>query len=229
MSRSLAAALLASLLPFAAPAQQPALRVQVLMVESLPDFERWAQSSPSRAYSRGLGEAPVGKPVHFPILVGVIKPPSGDINLVADIEFFAPNGASLGALKQCCRFTAPAGTDVPMAVLSNAATLTFGANDVRGTYSVAVSVTNGTDTVTTRESIRFPGPPVQEMPSAAAEAPKLRAEPPKSRPEPARPRAETPKLRMNTPEKNPGQDADKRDCLSLSTPAEIIKCAEKKK
>ena len=209
--RSIAAAFLA-LLAFAALAQQPGMRARVMMVESLPDFERWAQSSPSQPYSRNLTEVPVGKPVHFPIVVNTVKPPSGDLSLVADIEFFAPNGASLGVLKQCCRFTANAGTQVQVAVLGNAATLVFGANDVRGTYSVVATVTDGAQTVTARESIRFPGP---DMPSASAEAPKLRAE--------------TPKLRMNTPEKNPGKDADKRDCLSLPTPAEVIKCAERRK
>ena len=221
MIKGFAAALLA-LLPFAAPAQQSPLRAQIMIVESLPDFERWAQSNPSRPYSRHLVEVPVGRPVHFPIVVNVNKAAAGDLNLVADIEFFAPNGTSLGALKQCCRFNANAGTEVQMAVLGNAATLVFGANDVRGTYSVAVTVTDGTQTVTTRESIRFPGP--AEMPSAAAEAPKLRAEPPKPKP-----RAETPKLRMNAPDKNPGNDGDKRDCLALPTPAEVIKCAERRK
>lgn len=211
MIKGFAAALLA-LLPFAAPAQQSPLRAQVMIVESLPDFERWAQSNPSRPYSRHLVEVPVGRPVHFPIVVNVNKASAGDLNLVADIEFFAPNGTSLGALKQCCRFNANAGTEVQMAVLGNAATLVFGANDVRGTYSVVATVTDGSQTVTARESIRFPGP---DVPSAAAEAPKLRAE--------------TPKLRMNTPEKNPGKDADKRDCLSLPTPAEVIKCAERRK
>ena len=224
--KGFAAALLA-LLPFAAPAQQPPLRAQVMIVESLPDFERWAQSNPPRPYSRNLAEVPVGRPVHFPIVVHVNKPAAGDLSLVADIEFFAPNGASLGALKQCCRFTANAGTEVQMAVLSNAATLVFGANDVRGNYSVAVTVTDGSQVVTARESIRFPGPP--EMPSSAAEAPKLRAETAKPRAETLKPRAEIPQLRMNTPEKNPGKDSDKRDCLSLPTPAEIIKCAEGKK
>ena len=54
--RSIAAAFLA-MLAFAALAQQPGMRARVMMVESLPDFERWAQSLPSQPYSRNLTES----------------------------------------------------------------------------------------------------------------------------------------------------------------------------
>jgi hypothetical protein len=253
--RSLAAALLASLLPLAALAQQPGMRAQVMIVESLADFERWAESGSGRPYSRDLREVPAGRPVHFPIVVTGLRPAPTDINLVADIEFFGPNGASLGVIQQCCRFSSRAGTPLQMAVLSNAATLVFGANDMRGTYSVLVSVADGAGRVTTREEFRFGAPaevvqkpvpvekPVAPARPAPAEKPAPVAKPapaarpaPVARPEPAPPApaapssaAEAPRLRMKAPEKNPGSDTDKRDCLALPTPAEIIKCAEKKR
>lgn len=241
MIRSYFAALLAALLlPFAALAQQSGMRAQVLIVESLPAFERWAQTPPppGSTYPGILREVPVGKPVHFPIVVSGLRPGARELNIVADIEFFAPNGNSLGVIQQCCRFSAPANSDTRMAVLGNAATLVFAANDMRGTYTVAVSATDGASTVTARETFRFgpaeaqpakaATPPAPVTPPPAVAPPKAaRARPPAEMPSSA---AEAPKLRMGTPpEQNPGRDGDKRDCLSLPTPAEIIKCAEKKK
>lgn len=251
--RSYFAALFAALLlPLAAHAQQPGMRAQVLIVESLPAFERWAQTPPppGSTYPASLREVPVGKPVHFPIVVSGLRPGARELNVVADIEFFAPNGNSLGVIQQCCRFSAPANSDTRMAVLGNAATLVFAANDMRGTYTVAVSATDGASTVTARETFRFGpaeaqptkavAPPAPVTPPAAS-PPKAARTPPPAAPAPSRPAppspvempssaAEAPKLRMGTPpENNPGRDGDRRDCLALPTPAEIIKCAEKKK
>jgi hypothetical protein len=217
MTRYLAA-VLAAFACLAAHAQG-GMRVQVLAVESLADFERWAQQMPRPMgeYPRGLREVPVGKPVHFPILVSGLQPGPADLDLVADIEFYAPGGKSLGILRECCRFFAPAGSDVRMAVLGNAATLVFGENDLRGTYSARVSVKDGPRSADTRQDFAFNAP--------------RSAVPPPPKPAPVAPSsaAEAPKLRMGTPPaKNPGRDADKRDCLSLPTPAEVIKCAERK-
>jgi len=222
----LLAAILATFACLAAHAQQGGMRAQVVAVESLADFERWAEQKPAPQgdYPRSLREIPVGKPVHFPIVVSGLQPGPADLDLVADIEFFAPSGKSLGILQKCCRFFAPAGAEVHTAVLGNAATLVFGENDMKGIYSARVSVTDGPRSADARQDFRFAGPPVAATPPAGP-APAARA------PAPAEPSsaAEAPKLRMGTPPaKNPGRDADKRDCLSLPTPAEIIKCAERK-
>lgn len=228
MTRLLAATL-AAFACLAAYAQPGGMRAQVLAVESLADFERWAEQKPSPPgdYPRTLRDIPVGKPIHFPIVVSGLQPGPADLDLVADIEFFAPSGKSLGILKQCCRFFAPAGAEVHTAVLGNAATLVFGENDMKGTYSARVSVTDGPRSADARQDFRFAGPPAASPAPANAPFP-----PPAARaPAPVEPSsaAEAPKLRMAPPPaKNPGRDADKRDCLSLPTPAEIIKCAERK-
>jgi hypothetical protein len=226
--RRFAAALLASLLPLLALAQQPAMRAQVLIVESLADFERWAEHGATRPYAADLREVPVGKPVHFPIVVTGLQASATDVNLVADIEFFGPGGNSLGVIQQCCRFASRAGSPVKVAVLGNAATLVFGANDMRGTYSVSASVSDGTRRIAVREDFRFAGPP--EAARAPLPAPATAPAPARApAPAPAPAKAPPPRLRMDVPEKNPGADADKRSCLDLPTAAEVIKCAEKKK
>jgi hypothetical protein len=254
VKQSLAATFFAALIAFAAHAQQPGMRAQVVMVESLVDFERWAEQRLTEGtYPRALREVPVGIPVHFPIVVTGLQQGANALELVADIEFYAPSGNSLGLIQKCCRFSAAPNSNVRAAVLGNAATLVFAANDMRGRYAVAVSVTDGTRTVKTREEFNFgkaeepakpaarpapPAPPPQAAPrpepaprkAEPAPAKKPEPAPPKSEPAPAKPEPAAPKLRMAPPpEKEPGRDADKRDCLALPTPAEIIKCAEKKR
>ena len=71
---------------------------------------------------------------------------------------------------------------------------------------VRVSVTDGKQTWTTTET----------LPYGEADAPGSANE--------------IPRLRMNVPpaQLEPGGPGDKRDCLSLPTPSEVIKCSERK-
>ena len=81
------------------------------------------------------------------------------------------------------------------------------ANHRRGSYTVRVSVSDGTQAWTASEVLPYGE---TDMPGAANESPRLR---------------------MNVPPapSEGGAPGDKRDCLSLPTPAEVIKCSEKKK
>ena len=208
-------ALLALVLAATAPlAQQPNMRVNVLVVESVEDFQRWLtqQPPPQGPYPPSLKEIPVGKKVHFPILVqGIRAPEQGVVTLVADVEFFGPDGKSLAAAPQCCRFTITNRPDIRMAMLGPTMNLTLESGDKRGDYSVRVSVTDGFQKVAVSETFQFV--------SGKSVAPAPAASPPAA-----------PRLRMdNPPAKNPGLDADKRDCLALPTPSEIIKCTEQKR
>lgn len=199
-------------------AQQPDMKVNVLVVESIEDFQRWLQQAiaaseqkaplPGR-YPPSLKEVPVGKKVHFPILVQGLRPPQqGVVKLVADVEFFAPGGKSIGAMRQCCHFTITNRPDFRTAMLGPTTNLELEPGDMNGAYTVRVSVTDGSQVVSASETFQFTGGK-----SATPQAPASTA----------------PRLRMDTPAKNPGRDVDKRDCLALPTPSEVIKCTERQK
>lgn len=194
-------------------AQQIGMRVNVFVVESADDFKRWTQQvpAPQGPYPLSLKEVSAGPKVEFPILVSGLRPPElGTVALVADMEFFAPDGKSVFAAPHCCRFTITNRPDVATAVLGNAATLVLEPGDMGGTYTVRVSVTDGSQTATTSETFQFPG--------GKLAGPK--ADPASSA---------VPTLQMGTPPaKNPGRDMDKRDCLTLPTPLEVVKCTERK-
>ena len=191
-------------------AQQGGLQARVYVVGSVDDFKRWSQQVPvpQEAYPSSLKEVSAGRKVEFPILVSGLSPPQlGTIVVVADMEFFAPDGKSLFAAPQCCRHTITNRPDVVSVVLGNTASLVLEAGDMGGAYTVRVSVTDGAQTVTTSETFQFAG----GKPGARA------------------PASEVPTLQMGTPPaKNPGRDMDKRDCLTLATPEEVIKCTERK-
>jgi hypothetical protein len=213
----------------AAIAQQPGMKVNVLIVESAADFERWLQQSitalekktaPPASYPPSLKVVPANKKVHFPIVVGGLLPPQqGEVKLVADVEFFGPDGKSVYAAQQCCRFTITNRPDFRSVLLGPTTNLELEPGDKKGAYTVRVSVSDGSRSVSTSETFQFvEGKPAAPPPApAATAAPKV-------------PAATTaPKLRMGTPPaKNPGRDVDKRDCLALPTTAEIVKCTEKK-
>ena len=204
----------------AAIAQQPHMKVDVLAVESVEDFQRWLQKAMDAAreqmpasqeiYPPSLKDVPAGKKVHFPILVGGLRPPEqGVVTLVADVEFFGPDGKSIGAARQCCRFTITNRPDIRTAMLGPTTSLEWEPNDKKGAYTVRVSVTDGSQTATSSATIQLVGgdsatPRQAPAPTAA------------------------PRLLMDAPAKNPGRDVDKRDCLALPTPAEVIKCTEQK-
>jgi hypothetical protein len=205
----------------AAVAQQPGMKVNVLVVESAEDFQRWLQQSitalekktaPPASYPPSLKEVPANKKVHFPIVVGGLLPPQqGEVKLVADVEFFGPDGKSVAAAPQCCRFTITNRPDFRSVLLGPTMNLELEPGDKKGAYTVRVSVTDGSGSVSTSETFQFvDGKPATAPPKAPASA-------------------TAPKLQMGAPPaKNPGRDVDKRDCLALPTTAEIVKCAERK-
>ena len=197
----------------AAIAQQPGMGVNVFVVESVEDFKRWLQQEPAPQglYPSRLKEVPAGKKVDFPILVSGLRPPEqGVVTLVGDVEFLAPDGKSVFAAPKCCRFTITNRPDILTAMLGGTASLELDSGDMKGAYTLRVSVTDGTQTVTTSETFQFAGakPAVPNLAPAPAAAPTL--------------------LMGTPPAKNPGRDVDKRDCLALPTPSEVIKCTEQK-
>lgn len=203
-------ALALTLAASAAIAQQAGMHANVFVVESVDDFKRWTQQvpAPQGPYPSSLKEVSAGRTVAFPILVSGLRPPQlGTIVVVADMEFFAPDGKSLFAAPQCCRHTVTNRPDIVSVVLGSTATLVLEPGDMGGAYTVRVSVTDGAQTVTTSATFQFAGGTVPGRAPASA----------------------VPTLQMGTPPaKNPGRDMDKRDCLSLPTPAEVIKCTERK-
>ncbi|APV48594.1 hypothetical protein BWI17_02175 [Betaproteobacteria bacterium GR16-43] len=198
-------------------AQQPGMKANVVIVESVDDFQAWlrkAAADPANAgrYPPSLKEVPIGKKVHFPILVGGLTPPAqGVMNFVADVEFFAPGGKSIGAAKQCCRFTITDRPDYRTVMLAPTMNLELEANDPKGVYTVKVSVTDGSNVLTASETFT--------VIEGSIGAPAKSATPEKP---------SAPKLRMDAPAKDPGGNVDKRNCLDLPTPSEIIKCTEGK-
>lgn len=200
----------------AASAQQPNMRVHVLVVDSMEDFMNWIVQvpRPQELFPPSLKEIPVGKKVYFPILVqGIRAPAQGVGNLVADVEFFGPDGKSLAAAPQCCRYRITNMPSIRFAILGPTMNLTLESGNKSGDYTVRVWVTDGTQKVGASETFQF-------VPGKSAT--------PSPVPAPASPAA--PRLRMNTsPATNRGRDADKRDCLALPTQAEIIKCTEQKR
>jgi hypothetical protein len=203
----------------AASAQQPPMKVDVLAVESVEGFQRWLQEATDAAkeqkaalapYPPGLKEVPASRKVHFPILVSGLRPPEqGVVTLVGDVEFFGPDGKSIGAARQCCKFTINNRPDIRTAMLGPMMNLEWEPSDKKGIYTVRVSVTDGSQTAASSATIQYGG----GNSTAPREAPASTA---------------APKLRMDVPAKNPGRDMDKRDCLALPTPAEVIKCTEQK-
>ena len=131
------------------------------------------------------------------------------MKLVADVEFFGPDGKSIGAMRQCCQFTITNRPDYRTAMLAPTLNLELGPGDANGAYTVRVSVTDGSQVVNASETLQF-----TEGKPATPQAPASTA---------------APRLRMDTPAKNPGRDLDKRDCLALPTPSEVIKCTERQK
>lgn len=204
-----------TLVATAAIAQQPSMKVNVVIVESVEAFQRWLQQEAAaptgRIYPPSLKEIPAGKKVHFPILVGGLRPPEqGVMTLVADVEFFGPDGKSLFAARQCCKYTATNRPDIRTAMLGPTMNLELDSGDTKGAYTVRVSVTDGSQQMATSETFQF----------AAGKS---------GAPSPAPASTTAPKLRMGAPPaKNPGRDVDKRDCLALPTPSEVIKCTQQK-
>ncbi|QJR10130.1 hypothetical protein DSM104443_01184 [Usitatibacter rugosus] len=196
----------------AALAQQPAMKV--LVVESVDGFQDWlrttAAAGTAGTYPPSLKEVPEGRQIHFPIVVSGLRPPAaGVMELVADVEFVGPDGVTRVEAKQCCRFTIANQPEVRTVMLGPTTNTKLLAADAPGIYTVRATVTGGPEVLVASETFRYVGgtPPVSAAPAPAA----------------------APRLNMNPPARNPGDDSDKRDCLALPTPTEVIKCTERKR
>jgi len=185
------------------------VKVSVVPVESTDDFRNWLgkpvnaerAASPAR-YPDSLKVLPVGKKTQLPILVTGLPPAPAEMQLVADVEILGTDGRSLGTWPKCCGATVARGSNASAVLLNQAVIVEPEPGRRSGKYTVNVSVTDGTQTWTTREVLPYG----EDGPDATKEAPRLR---------------------MNVPA---GDEAsDRRDCLGLPTPAEVIKCSEKKR
>jgi hypothetical protein len=190
------------------------VKVSVVAVESLDDFKAWlgkpidpVRAGSVAAYPGRLSQLPYGKKTPLPVLVTGLPPlASQATRLVADVEIMGTDGRSLGAWPQCCRATVARDSKQTAVLLDSTVIVEPEAGHRKGSYTVRVSVTDGTQTWTASEV----------LPYGETDVPGTH---------------EAPRLRMNVPpaQSEGGGPGDKRDCLSLPTPAEVIRCSEKKK
>lgn len=191
------------------------VKVTVVAVESLDDFKAWlgkpinpARATSAVAYPGRLSQLPFGKKTPLPVLVtGLPALASQTMRLVADVEILGTDGRSLGTWPQCCRATVARDSKETAVLLDSTVIVEPEAGHRKGSHTLRVSVTDGTQTWTASEVLAYGE---TDMPGTAHEAPRLR---------------------MNVPpaQSESGGPGDKRDCLSLPTPAEVIRCSEKKK
>jgi hypothetical protein len=189
-----------------------AVKVTVVPVESLEAFKQWlgrpVDAARAASYPGRLTHLPVGKRTQLPILVtGLPSPAPQPLHLVADVEILGTDGRSLGSSPRCCQATLARGAPGGAVLLESAVIVEPDAGRPNGSYTVRVAVTDGTQAWSASETLPY-GP---------ADGPGLHEA--------------APKLRQNLPPaaSEPGGPGDKRDCLALPTPAEVIKCSEKKK
>ena len=192
------------------------VKVSVIAVESTDDFKGWLGKpiDPARAaaaaaeYPGRRKQLPFGAKTQLPILItGLPSPAAQEMRLVADVEILGTDGRSLGTSPQCCQATIARGSNERAVLLPSSVVVEPEKGRRNGSYTVRVSVTDGTQTWTASEVLPYGE---ADVPGSMNEAPKLR---------------------MNVPpaQVEPGGPGDKRDCLSLPTPAEVIKCSERKK
>ena len=189
------------------------VKVGVVAVESIDDFKRWlgkpvdpARAAMPAAYPGRLGQLPFGRKTQLPIVVTGLSPPAPrELQLVADVEILGTDGRSLGTSARCCQATIARGSG-ERAVLLSSAVIVEPDTGRTGSYTVRVSVTDGTQTWTASEVLPYGE---TDGPGSAHEAPRLRMNVP---PAPA----------------GGGGPGDRRDCLSLPTPSEVIRCSERK-
>jgi len=124
---------------------------------------------------------------------------------VADVEILGTDGKSLGISRQCCQAIVARGSNERAVLLTSTVNVEPEAGHRKGSYTVRVSVTDGMQTWTASEVL-----PYGESTGPGSH--------------------EAPRLNMKVPpaQTESGGPGDKRDCLSLPTPAEVIKCSEKK-
>lgn len=190
------------------------VKVSVVAVESTDDFRSWlgkpidpARAASAAAYPGRLSHLPFGRKTQLPILVtGLPSPAPQTMQLVADVEILGTDGKSLGRSPRCCQATIARGSNERAVLLPSTVIVEPEAGHRKGSYTVRVSVTDGVQTWTASEVLPYGE---TDLPGSALEAPRLR---------------------MNVPpsQLEGGGPGDKRDCLSLPTPAEVIKCSERK-
>jgi hypothetical protein len=191
------------------------VKVSVIAVESTDDLKSWlgkpidpARAASAATYPGRLSQLPFGAKTQLPIVVsGLPSPAPEEMRLVADVEILGTDGRSLGTSPKCCEATIAKGSNARAVLLPSSVVVEPEKGRRNGSYTVRVSVTDGTQTWTASEVLPYGE---TNVPGSANEAPRLR---------------------MNVPpaQAEPGGPGDKRDCLSLPTPAEVIKCSEKKK
>jgi hypothetical protein len=150
----------------------------------------------------------VGRKVQLPIVVSGLTPPAAqETRYVADVEILGTDGKSLGTSPRCCEAIVPRGSNARAVLLDSTVIVEPEKGHARGSYTVRVAVTDGSQTWSTTEVLPYGD--ATDLPGSH----------------------EAPRLRQNLPppEAQPGGPGDKRDCLSLPTPAEVIRCSEKKK
>jgi hypothetical protein len=186
------------------------VKVTVVPVESISDFKAWlgepmlpARAGSVSSYPGRLDRLPLGRETLLPIVVtGLPVPVPQEMHLVADVEILGADGRSFAASPRCCDVTVHRGSLVGAVLLDRWAIVQPEGSG--GSYTVRVSLTDGQQTWTTNETLPYGD---ADVPGFAHEAPRLR-------------------MTMPPPEKQLG--SDKRGCLALGTPAEVIKCTEKK-
>ena len=191
------------------------VKVTVVAVDSLDDFRRWlgtpvdaARAAAAASYPGRLSQLPLGRKTQLPIVLTGIAPPAPlATRFVADVEILGTDGRSLGTSPSCCQATLARGSSDRAVLLTSAVIVEPETGLANGSYTVRVSVTDGSQTWTTTEVLAYG--PGTDVPGSH----------------------EAPRLRMNVPpaQAEPGGPGDKRDCLSLPTPSEVIKCSERKK
>ena len=188
------------------------VKVSVVAVDSIDDFKRWlgkpidpARAASAGAYPGRLTQLPFGRKTQLPILVTGLPATAQEMRFVADVEILGTDGRSLGTSPRCCQATIARGSSERAVLLDQTVIVEPEAGHRKGSYTVRVSVTDGTQTWTASEVLPYGE---TDMPGAH----------------------EAPRLRMNVPpaQSEGGGPGDKRDCLGLPTPAEVIKCSEKK-
>jgi hypothetical protein len=187
------------------------VKVTVVPVESMEDFKRWlgtpvdsARAASPTTYPGRLSALPVGKKTQLPILVtGLPVPAANGTRYQADVQVLGTDGKSLGIAPRCCEAIVAKGSNERAVLLNSAVIVEPEVGQRNGNYTVNVLVTDGASSWRASEV----------MPYGETDMPGTH---------------EVPRLRMNVPpaQLEPGGPGDKRDCLSLPTPAEVIKCAE---
>jgi len=209
------ALLLALVLALSTLAQAEPVKVNVIAVESMDDFKRWlgkpvdsTRASAPAAYPGRLTQLPFGRKTPLPIMVtGLPTPTPQTMRLWADVEILGTDGRSLGVSPGCCQATIARGSNESAVLLNSTVFVEPEAGHRKGSYTLRVSVTDGTQTWAASEVLPYGE---TDMPGSANEAPRLRMNVPPAQGEGSGP-------------------GDRRDCLSLPTPAEVIRCSEKKK